>query len=217
MIEPSSTATRRRLLAGAAAVGAWTIVGPWRALAAGLRPTPAQTTGPFYPRELPLDRDNDLAAVAGEPARAQGTLTHVFGTVRDVDGKPIRGARVEIWQCNAFGRYHHPNDTRNAPIDPGFQGFGQTVTTDDGTYRFRTIKPVPYPGRTPHIHIAVRPDFDEPFVTQLYVQGESRNAGDALFNAIPPERRRLVVADFAPAGNTFAAKFDIILGATPLG
>ena len=137
------------------------------------------------------------------------------GRLLDPNGNPIRGTRIEIWQCDARGFYHHPGD-RAGSRDAAFQGFGHTVTDNDGRYRFRTIKPVPYPGRTPHIHFAVRPDFDNPFVTQLYVNGEPRNAADGLYQSIPPERRRLVTADFSPAGAVLAARFDIILGATPI-
>lgn len=177
-------------------------------------PTPAQMMGPFYPEELPLDQDNDLTRVPGSGAVAEGTVTELSGRLLDVNGNPIRATRIEIWQCDARGLYHHPRDRAGAR-DANFQGFGHTLTDDNGRYRFRTIKPVPYPGRTPHIHVAVRPDFDEPFITQLYVQGEPRNARDGLYSAIAPERRRLVTAEFAPAGATLAAKFDIILGATP--
>lgn len=203
---------RRRWLLGAVGVFAG------GALAAGRRllPTPAQMTGPFYPEEPPLDHDNDLTRVRGATGAAEGKATELSGRLLDANGAPIRATRIEIWQCDARGLYHHPRDRAGAR-DANFQGFGHTVTDKDGRYRFRTIRPVPYPGRTPHIHIAVRPDFDEPFITQLYVQGEPRNAGDGLFNSIPPEQRRLVLADFAPAGANLAARFDIILGATPRG
>ncbi len=184
---------------------------------AALLPTPAQTTGPFYPRELPLDRDNDLATVTGAPAGAKGQPTHVFGTVRDVEGRPLPGARVEIWQCNAFGRYHHPNDRRDAPLDPGFQGFGETLTTGAGAYRFRTIRPVAYPGRTPHIHFAVTAPGSGRLVTQMYVEGEPGNARDALLNSIrDAEARRSVIVVLQPApeieGGAIAGTFDIVLG-----
>ncbi len=180
-------------------------------------PTPAQTTGPFYPRELPLDRDNDLATVMGAVAPAQGSLTHVFGAVRDTDGRPLSGARVEIWQCNTFGRYHHPADRRDAPLDPGFQGFGETVTDAEGRYRFRTIRPVPYPGRTPHIHFAVAVPGGVRLVTQMYVEGEPGNARDPLLNSIrDAEVRRsvIVVLNAAPdiEAGAIAGRFDIVLG-----
>lgn len=200
---------RRWLLAATGMIAA----GPLRA-AQQLLPTPTQMMGPFYPEDLPLDQDNDLTRVRGAAGAAEGKLTELSGRLLDVNGAPIRATRIEIWQCDARGLYHHPRDRAGAR-DANFQGFGHTLTDDNGRYRFRTIKPVPYPGRTPHIHVAVRPDFDEPFITQLYVQGEPRNARDGLYSAIAPERRRLVTAEFAPAGATLAAKFDIILGATP--
>ncbi len=207
---PRTNPSRRRWLLAAAGMVAG------GAFAAGQRllPTPAQMMGPFYPEELPLDQDNDLTRVRGAGGTAEGTITDLSGRLLDVNGAPIRATRIEIWQCDARGLYHHARD-RAGPRDPNFQGFGHATTDNDGRYRFRTIRPVPYPGRTPHIHIAVRPDFDEPFVTQLYVAGEPRNTADALFNSIPTERRRLVMADFTPAGTALTAEFDIILGATP--
>ncbi|MGH6912509.1 MAG: intradiol ring-cleavage dioxygenase, partial [Geminicoccales bacterium] len=139
---PSSwhATTRRRLVLGAAALAAM------RALpaSAALPSTPEQTEGPFYPLELPLDSDNDLVRVEGRAERASGTILHLGGRVLDPDGRPVRGARLEIWQCDAFGVYHHPGD-RRGPADPNFQGFGATGVTEDGAWRFRTIEPVPYP------------------------------------------------------------------------
>lgn len=202
---------RRWLLASAGLIAAGTLHAAQKFL-----PTPAQMTGPFYPEELPLDHDNDLTRVQGRAEAAEGKIAEVSGRLLDINGNPIRAIRIEIWQCDARGLYHHPRDRAGAR-DENFQGFGHTLTDNDGRYRFRTIKPVPYPGRTPHIHFAVRPDFDEPFITQLYVQSDPRNARDGLYNAIAPERRRLVTAEFAPAGAALAAKFDIILGATPTG
>ena len=200
---------RRWLLAGAGAIAAGTLHAAQK-----LIPTPTQMMGPFYPDEPPLDQDNDLTRVRGATGTAEGTIAEVSGRLLDSNGNPVRATRIEIWQCDARGFYHHARD-RAGPRDAAFQGFGHTVTDNDGRYRFRTIKPVPYPGRTPHIHFAVRPDFDNPFVTQLYVSGEPRNATDGLYQSIPSERRRLVTTDFRPAGAILAARFDIIIGATP--
>ena len=138
------------------------------------------------------------------------------GRLLDRNGRPLQGARIEIWQCDANGRYRHPRDPGRNPIDPGFQGFGHAVTDAEGRYRFRTIRPVPYPGRTPHIHVAVRPPGAETFVTQLYVEGEARNSDDFLFQRIPAERRPLVLADFAPGTGDapLQARWDILLGLT---
>lgn len=200
---------RRRLLFGVGAL----LVSSAGFAAARLAPTPRQTAGPFYPVELPLDRDNDLTRVAGQTGRAKGEITNLSGRLLDVNGRALRGARIEIWQCDANGRYRHPRDS-GSPLDPNFQGFGHTITDTEGRYRFRTIRPVPYPGRTPHIHMAVFRHGDEPFVTQLYVKDEPRNSSDFLFNRIPPERRELVVAEFRPAGGEaeLQAVFDIVLG-----
>lgn len=206
---------RRRMLLAA---GAWLLVGGARA-AARLEPTPAQTAGPFYPAEPPLDDDSDLTRVRDANGIAKGKITDLTGRVLDRDGRPIPKTRVEIWQCDANGRYHHPQD-RHGGRDPNFQGFGQTATDAEGRYRFRTIRPVPYPGRTPHVHMAVFPEGERPFVTQLYVRGEPLNARDALFNAIPAERRERVLADFSPVrqdGVELAARFDVILDFTPRG
>lgn len=206
---------RRRLLIGAAAFGAAAVARLDAAFAA-VR-TPRQTTGPFYPVELPLDRDNDLARVGGAASPAQGQITHLFGRVLGEDDRPIAGARIEIWQCNAFGRYHHPRDTRDAPLDPGFQGYGATVSAADGGYRFRTIKPVPYPGRTPHVHFAITASGMDRLVTQMYLAGEPLNAHDGLYNSIrDPAARAAVTVALAPApqleSSAIAGTFDIVLG-----
>ena len=122
-----------------------------RAAAAAV--TPHQTEGPFYPRRLPPDSDTDLVNLAGRPGPAKGIVTHVFGRILAEDGRPMTGVGVEIWQCDAFGHYHHAGDSRSG-ADPNFQGFGQSQTGADARYRFRTIRPVPYSWRTPHIHFA---------------------------------------------------------------
>ena len=205
---------RRLVLAG----GAWLLVG--RAAAAmRLEPTPAQTAGPFYPSEPPLEDDNDLTHVRGASGVAQGRITDLGGRLLDRNGQPIQAARIEIWQCDATGRYHHLED-RGGRIDPNFQGFGRTVTDPAGRYRFRTIRPVPYPGRTPHIHFAVFSEGQRPFTTQLYIRDEPRNTGDFVFESVPAEQRALVLADFFSAQRDsaeLAARFDLILDVTPRG
>lgn len=198
---------RRQLLLGATLL-------PVTARAA-LLPTPRQTEGPFYPTRLPLDTDNDLVEVAGRSARAKGTVTHVYGRVLDAEERPVPGAQIEIWQCDADGRYHHPAD-RRGPADPNFQGFGRTMAAEDGGYRFRTIRPAPYPGRTPHIHFAILAPGRPRLVTQMYVAGEPGNARDGVYNAIrDPAARALVtvVLDKAPnlEPDALAGRFDIVL------
>jgi protocatechuate 3,4-dioxygenase, beta subunit len=189
------------------------------AQATALPATPRQTAGPFYPVDWSGDADADLVRVAGEAARAQGTVTHLRGRVLDPRGEPIGGAVVEIWQCDAFGRYRHPRD-RPHGRDAGFQGRGRMAAGPDGGFAFRTIRPVAYPGRTPHIHVAVAAPGrrgEPPLVTQFYVAGEPLNERDGLFNALRDPRQRDAVllrlepADRIEPGALLAAR-DIVLG-----
>src|SRR5947209_10135297 len=136
---------RRRMIeiaAGCAAV--FSLGGAGKS--ATLPPTPRQTAGPFYPSSIPADSDNDLVQVTGHNGAAKGTVSYVTGHILDPDGRPLSGARVEIWQCDTNGRYHYVRDDRaDTPLDDNFQGYGRTITDETGTYRFRTIRPVPYP------------------------------------------------------------------------
>ena len=206
---------RRRLLAGAAAPLAATGSAP--AAGAALVLTPYQSRGPYYPAELPFDQDNDLVHVQGRSAPARGEIVVVRGRVRDDRGRPAANTRVEIWQCDANGRYHHPRDRRNAPLDESFQGWGRSRTTGDGDYFFRTIRPVPYPGRAPHIHFLISgPDF-EPLTTQMYVDGAPENARDRLLRSIrDPRQWASVLVRFVPDpafGGVPTGTFDIVLRA----
>jgi protocatechuate 3,4-dioxygenase beta subunit len=203
--------SRRRLLSS----GALAVIGataPLASLRAALTPTPPQTEGPFYPPNLPLDSDNDLVRVAGHADPALGIITHVSGRVLDSNGRPVAGAKLEIWQCDANGRYLAQGDRGR---DEGFQGYGTTLSDASGAYRFRTIKPVPYPGRTPHIHFAISGSGYERLVTQMYVAGEPRNADDFVFNHIDPTARARVLVELqsAPELEPSALKgvFDIVL------
>src|SRR6185436_11620419 len=122
------------------------------AFAEALVQTPRQTEGPFYPDHLPLDTDNDLLVINEGITPAVGEVTYVSGRILDSKGQPIRNAVVEIWQCDANGAYLHSKTGNLEKKDKNFQGFGRFVTGSSGEYLFRTIKPVPYPGRSPHIH-----------------------------------------------------------------
>ena len=191
-------------------IGSSTLLALAGSAGAAPAPTPRQTAGPFYPQRLPLDHDNDLVSVTGAPGPARGTVLHLAGRVLDLDGRAVAGARVEIWQCDAGGRYHHPRDRGPAP-DPGFQGYGRARTDDDGGYRFRTIRPVPYPGRTPHVHFAVTPPGGQTLVTQMYVRGEASNERDFIFTRIPAHLRERVLVALEPAdGGGLSARFDIV-------
>lgn len=203
---------RRKFLTGLAGVTAMTTVPGW---AQAVALTPRQAAGPFYPTRKPLDDDNDLVHVDGQDGVAEGRISDLSGRLLDRNARPLRDVRIEIWQCDANGRYRHPRDPGERPVDPGFQGFGHTTSDSQGRYRFLTIRPVPYPGRTPHIHVAVFPKGERPFVTQLYVAGDARNEDDFLYRRVAAEQRHLVTAQFLPStlpGAELQADWDIILG-----
>lgn len=202
------TPRRRLLLAGTAAMLSAPLLAAQRVL------TPGQAAGPFYPVTPPLQKDNDLTRVDGRSGQAAGDIADLVGQVLDIDGQPMAGLRVEIWQCDANGRYRHPGDRQRVSEDRDFQGFGHTITDDNGRYRFRTIRPVAYPGRTPHIHAAVFHGGGRPFVTQIYVAGEPLNQRDGLFMRVPESLRPLLLADFVSSGDPAAplrAQFDFVL------
>jgi len=191
------TRLSRRLLLGTAASGAALAAFPAWAQAK-LMPTPRQTEGPFYPRTFPVDADADLVQVAGRSDRARGTVVYLAGTLVNPDGKPIAGAEIEIWQCDAGGVYHHVGSASRG-ADPNFQGYGKAKTAADGAFRFRTIKPVPYPGRTPHIHVIAKGQ-GASLTTQLYNDGEPQNERDGLFRSIrDPAQRASVLMKFRDA------------------
>jgi protocatechuate 3,4-dioxygenase, beta subunit len=188
------------------------------AVAQSLVPTPRQTEGPFYPDRLPLDQDNDLVRVAGHSALAAGEITDLTGSIFDAHGKPLRGVVIEIWQVDNHGHYIHSGDA-GVGNDANFQGFGRFETGGDGAYRFRTIKPVPYPGRTPHIHVKLHKGGRELLTTQMYVQDHPLNERDGVLRSIrDPRQRAAVLVPFLPSGarqGELAARFDIVLGMTP--
>jgi protocatechuate 3,4-dioxygenase, beta subunit len=181
--------------------------------------TPRQTEGPFYPDHLPLDTDNDLIIVNDSLTPASGKITHLSGRVLDSRGDPIRNALVEIWQVDGNGVYLHSGD-KHAKRDPNFQGFGRFMTGSTGEYYFRTIKPVPYPGRTSHIHLALKMKGRDKWTTQCYVKGEAQNEQDGVYRGIKdPKARESVTIDFAPIpasrAGELSAKFDMVMGFTP--
>jgi protocatechuate 3,4-dioxygenase beta subunit len=210
MYDQPTVLARRRLLLAAAGLATAALSG---LVAAGIA-TPQQMRGPFYPDRMPLDQDNDLTRLMdGDPS--QGEITDLTGRVLDLDGKPVKDALVEIWQCDAKGRYIHSGDTGGRPRDPGFQGYGKTRSGSDGGYRFRTIKPVPYPGRAPHIHVAVTAPARKPLVTQLYVDGARENSHDFLRSLLSADELAAVTVPFRPSGDgarLLTARFDIVMG-----
>ena len=158
--------------------------------------TPTQTMGPFYPITRPLDSDADLTVVKGQSGRAEGKIVHLMGRILDQNGKPVRDAKIELWQCNARGRYAHPADVNPAPLDPNFQGFGVQTTDADGQFRFKTIKPAAYPIgpmnpdaiRTPHIHFDIAGG-NTRLVTQMYFPREPENDTDLIFGRPSADER----------------------------
>jgi protocatechuate 3,4-dioxygenase beta subunit len=211
----------RRLFLASATLGAaaFTVRG---AFAEELVRTPPQTEGPFYPNKLPLDTDNDLLIVNDSITPAVGEVTHLTGRILDAGGSPVRNALVEIWQCDGKGVYLHTADSgRKADQrDANFQGFGRFLTGSSGEYYFRTIKPVPYPGRTPHIHFKVKRGGKELLTTQCYVKGHPGNDRDGIYRSLrDPKARDAVTVVFEPIKDSrigeLGAKFDIVLGVTP--
>jgi protocatechuate 3,4-dioxygenase, beta subunit len=182
--------------------------------------TPKQTEGPFYPDHLPLDTDNDLLVLNDSATPALGEVTHLTGRILDLNGQPLRNALVEIWQADSNGVYLHTAD-KHAQREKNFQGFGRFLTGSSGEYYFRTIKPVVYPGRAPHIHFAIKSKGRDKWTTQCYIKGAPENEKDGVYRGIKDEKQRAAVTiDFAAIPNSrakeLAAKFDIVLDFTPV-
>jgi protocatechuate 3,4-dioxygenase beta subunit len=192
------------------------------ALAEELVRTPKQTEGPFYPVKLPLDTDNDLLIVNDSLTAAVGEITHLSGRVLDPKGDPIRNVLVEIWQVDNAGAYLHEKSSNAEKRDKNFQGFGRFMTGSSGEYYFRTVKPVAYPGRCPHIHVAIKMKGREKWTTQCYVKGHPGNEKDGIYKSIKDDKQRAsVTIDFAPLAGSkvgeLAARFDVVMGFTPAG
>ena len=182
---------------------------PTPALADDLAPTPRMTEGPFYPRTFPRDVDADLTRVVGRSKAADGTPLDLTGRVLDRSGKPRAGAKVEIWQCDVMGQYHHVGNAQSDG-DPDFQGFGAVETDADGRYRFKTIKPVAYPGRTPHIHFNVVENGKRRLTSQMFVEGEAQNERDGLYRYLGRDAK-LVTLKLEGAGSGLRGALDIVL------
>ncbi len=211
--------TRRRLLAGGLTLGAAALWTPG-VFAEELTRTPPMTEGPFYPDRLPLDTDNDLVVVNNSITPAVGTITHLTGRVLSTNGDPQRDLVVEIWQVDNRGVYLHSADSSQRQRDRNFQGFGRTTTNAQGEYRFRTVRPVPYPGRCPHIHFKIKRADRELLTTQCFIAGHPQNRNDGILRGIrDPFERQLVLIDFTPVRESrigeVSARFDIVLGVTP--
>jgi protocatechuate 3,4-dioxygenase, beta subunit len=200
----------------AAGLGAALILPP-RAFAATLATTPQQTEGPFYPVNFPTDMDNDLVQVRGQAAQAMGTVLHLEGRVLDTSGRTVPGALVEIWQCDALGIYDHPRQPGRERRDAAFQGYGRMLADAEGRYRFRTLKPVAYPGRTPHIHFKVATAGSH-LTSQFYIAGEAQNERDFVYReaARSAQQRERIEMRLQPASGlepgALATSMDIVVG-----
>jgi protocatechuate 3,4-dioxygenase beta subunit len=210
---------RRNFLHRATLGSATLFTGPG-AFAEALTITPSMTEGPFYPDKLPLDTDNDLLRINDSINPGVGAITHLHGKITDVKGKPVPNARVEIWQVDNQGAYIHSKDggLTGPKRDDHFQGFGRFMTGRDGRYYFRTIKPVPYGPRTPHIHFAIYRNNKRALTTQCFIEGDQGNAKDGLIKRLGEPVKHLMVS-FKPIPNSKAGElsgeFNIILGVTP--
>jgi protocatechuate 3,4-dioxygenase beta subunit len=210
--------SRRRILQVTGAFASGAALARAANAAEALSRTPAQTLGPFYPLEKPLDDDADLTMVKGRSSRAKGQVLHVMGRVLDSAGAPVKGARIEIWQANAAGRYNHPRDSNPAPLDPNFEGYGKVLTDAGGRYRFKTIKPNGYPAgavmRPAHIHFAISGKSNR-LVTQMYFPDDPLNRTDSIL-ASAHANRQLLVADIRQPTpdvepDSMLALWDIVL------
>lgn len=185
---------------------------PWSLRSVAATPaTPGQMLGPFYPLQPDPAAGNDLTTVDGR-GRALGTPLTIVGRVQDTAGLAQAGILVEIWQTNAHGRYHHPHDDSPPPLDPNFRGYGRASTGSEGDYRFRTVMPVAYPGRTPHVHFRLSRGARELLVTQMYLPGAAgrQNQRDGLFMSVDAAARsRLVGVERAGVPGTL--RFDIVV------
>ena len=210
---------RRKFVATCATLSTATLLPSW-AFADELTATVPQTEGPFYPNKLPLDTDNDLLVINDSITPAVGQVTHLTGRVLDIKGDPVRNAQVEIWQVDNNARYIHTDDAKRGGSDKNFQGFGRFTTGSKGSYYFRTIKPVAYPGRTPHIHVCVKIKGKKKLVTQCYIKGEKLNAKDGPLSRVKDKKSRdSLIVDFKKIPKSkigeLQANFDIVLGFTP--
>lgn len=182
-------------------------------------PTPEVTMGPFYPVLKPLDKDADLTSVKGRKGVAAGTIVHVAGRILDNKGNPVKGAKIEIWQANSFGRYLHQSDPNTAPLDPNFEGYAVFKTDSEGRYRFKTIKPGAYPAsptwqRPPHIHFDVEGKANR-LVSQMFFPDEPLNEKDSLFLELKEQSAAVLAQKLPPTEeiekDALLLNWDIVL------
>lgn len=183
--------------------------------------TPHLTEGPFFPyRNMPLDKDNDLIRIGDGKIDAVGEVLNLRGKVLTPNGEPVRNAEVHIWQTDTNGAYLVPTSSNYRNRDANFQGYGRFETDSKGEYRFRTIRPVPYASRTPHIHLAVDRKGHRRFATQVIDRDHTMTARDGVLRSVrDPKLRELVLRSFKPSKESklgeILVEFDMVVGATP--
>ncbi len=211
---PQTPSPLRRQLVLAASLGAPAVLlqhrTGWAQTRTPLARTPSQTEGPFYPVIAPADSDADLLRY-GDLSYAKGQPCWMEGAVLDLDGRPVVGALVEIWQCDAAGNYRHPGN--RGEVAREFQGFGRVQVGADGRYRFRTLKPAPYAGRTPHIHVKVKLAQRELLTTQMYVEGDAGNERDFLWRGLGAEQRAALTRSFTQGSDGLRVEFPMVVAA----
>lgn len=178
------------------------------------RPVTAESAmGPFYPVSHPADADADLTWIKGHSTRAAGQVVEISGRVFDVRGNPIPGARIELWQANAAGRYDHPSDVSKAPLDPHFQGFAAIHADSAGAWRIITVKPAGYDSpigkRPPHIHFDVSGKSHRNIAQLYFPENSAANVADRLYQALGPEAASSVAVRDPASPNRYS--WDIIL------
>jgi protocatechuate 3,4-dioxygenase, beta subunit len=188
-----------------------------------LEHTLSEVTGPGPALAEVTREDADLTRNAGTGEEAMGERIIVTGRVLDEDGKPAPRTLVEVWQCNAAGRYIHEKDQHPAPLDPNFVGAGKCITDEDGSYRFLTIKPGAYPWRNhpnawrpAHIHFSLfGPAFVTRLITQMYFPGDPLHDLDPIMGSVPAQARPRMIAhyDHSITEEEWALgyRFDIVL------
>ena len=208
--------SRRAILTASVALAGAALTGISSAVAQSrMRPTSADARGPYFPLTLPADTDFDMTMIQGNKERAKGQLLYLSGRALNTKGEPVSAAVLEIWQANAVGRYAHPGDDSKAPLDPNFQGYARIVTGEDGGYRLKTIQPGLYGGRTRHIHFDVK-GANSRVITQMYFEGEGKNASDSLFKTHSEnDRKTLLAKPISPSGDqekdALVMGWDIVL------
>lgn len=172
--------------------------------------TPRDAEGPFYPITPQKDKDANLTKVEGKTGTAKGTIIEVYGQVLDTNLTPIEDATIDLWQANSFGKYHHPHDKSDAPIDEHFQSWAIIQSGKNGNFRFKTIMPGAYPyqakpeeQRTPHIHLKIGKHGYEPVLTQMYFPDQAQNKTDGLYQRKTKEQQAMMTAQYTEKKDVF--------------